>query len=44
MDDGTFGFVLSSFGFKIETDVGIYGCNMLDYELGYIPNVFAQKI
>jgi len=26
MDDGTFGYVLSSFGFKVETDVGINGC------------------
>ena len=25
MDDGTFGYVLSSFGFKVETDVGIDG-------------------
>ena len=23
MDDGTFGYVLSSFGFNVETDVGI---------------------
>ena len=26
MDDGTFGYVLSSFGFNVETDVGINGC------------------
>ena len=26
MDDGTFGSVLSSVGFKVETDVGINGC------------------
>ena len=26
MDDGTFGYVLSSFGFKIETGVEINGC------------------
>ena len=26
VDDGTFGYVLSSFGFKVETDVGINGC------------------
>ena len=26
MDDGTFGYVISSFGFKVETDVGINGC------------------
>ena len=26
MDDGTFGYVLSSVGFKVETDVGINGC------------------
>ena len=25
MDDGTFGYVLLSFGFKVETDVGING-------------------
>ena len=25
MDDGTIGYVLSSFGFKVETDVGING-------------------
>ena len=27
MDDGTFGYVLSSFGFNVETDVGINGCS-----------------
>ena len=26
MDDGTFGYILSSVGFKVETDVGINGC------------------
>ncbi len=26
MDDGTFGYVLSSLGLKVETDVGINGC------------------
>ena len=26
MDDGTFGYVLSSFGFNVETDVEINGC------------------
>ena len=26
MDDGTFGYVLSSFGFNVETDVAINGC------------------
>ena len=26
MDDGIFGYVLLSFGFKVETDVGINGC------------------
>ena len=26
MDDGTFGYIISSFGFKVETDVGINGC------------------
>jgi len=26
MDDGTFSYVLSSFGFNVETDVGINGC------------------
>ena len=26
MDDGTFGYVLSSVGFKVETDVGINEC------------------
>ena len=26
MDDGTFGYVLSSFGFNVETDVGITEC------------------
>ena len=26
MDDGTFGYVLPSFGFMVETDVGIDGC------------------
>ena len=26
MDDGTFSYVLSSFGYKVETDVGIDGC------------------
>ena len=26
MDDGTFGYVLSSFGFNLETDVEINGC------------------
>ena len=26
MDDGIFGYVLSSFGFNVETDVGINGC------------------
>ena len=26
MDDGTFGSVLSTFGVKVETDVGINGC------------------
>ena len=25
MDDRTFGYVISSFGFKVETDVGIDG-------------------
>ena len=25
MDDGTFGYVPSSFGFKVESDVGING-------------------
>ena len=25
-DDGAFGYVLSSFGFNVETDVGINGC------------------
>jgi hypothetical protein len=25
MDDGTFGYVQSSFGFEVETDVGIKG-------------------
>ena len=26
MDDRIFGYVISSFGFKVETDVGIGGC------------------
>ena len=26
MDDGTFGYVLSSFAFKVEANVGIHGC------------------
>ena len=34
MDDGTFGYVLSSFGFKVETDVGINECLALFWLLG----------
>ena len=34
MDDGTFGYVLSSFGFNVETDVGINGCFALFWLLG----------
>jgi hypothetical protein len=31
MDDGTFGYVLSSFGFNVETDVGINGCHVCKF-------------
>ncbi len=36
MDDGTFGYVLlvSSFRFKVETDIGIYECFALFWLLG----------
>ena len=34
MDDRTFGYVLSSLGFKVETDVGINGCVALFWLLG----------
>jgi hypothetical protein len=34
MDDGTFGYVLSSFGFMVETDVGIDGCFVPFWLLG----------
>ena len=34
MDDGTFGYVPSSVGFKIETDVEINGCFVPFWLLG----------
>ena len=33
MDNRTFGYVLSSFGFKVDTDVGINGCFAPFWEL-----------
>ena len=38
MDDGIFGYVLSSFGFNVETDVGINGCFAPFWLLG-TPNL-----
>jgi hypothetical protein len=41
MDDGIFGYVLLSFGFKVETDVGINGCFSSFWFLGTHLNLAA---
>jgi hypothetical protein len=44
MDDGTLGFVLSSFGFMDETDVGINRCCALLYSTTYFISAWIKTL